>query len=253
MPALRAVALLLVVLAALGPRPALAGDDDLVIEGLTQDQFRDLSRDLGLAISAFQVAPAESLGMRLTVPHVDAGLEVTALDIDDDRDYWRRAIRDGSPPSFLVVPKLHVNIGLPLGLELGGLYGDVADSNIRLWGGEVKWAVIRGGAVWPAVALRGAHTELAGVDELDLTSTSIDLSASKGLGPVTPYLGIGRVWVEAEPQGAAAEPPAGLGEVRPTDDRLFAGARLRLGLLTVVAEGSWSRVPTYSVRLSLSF
>lgn len=247
------VGLVLVLLTAIGPSPVLAAGDDLVLGRLTQDQFRDLSTELGLGISAFQVGPAESLGMFLAVPHVGAGVEVTAVDINRERAYWRQAVRDGSAPSLLTVPKLHVNVGLPLGLELGGLYGDVPDSNIRLWGGEVKWAFVRGGAVWPAMAIRGAHTQLEGVDELDLTSTSADLSVSKGFGPVTPYLGAGRVWIEAEPRGVAAAPPASLGKVRPVADRLFAGVRLRLGFLSVVAEGSWSRVPAYSLRLDFSF
>lgn len=235
------------------PAPARAAGNDVIVQRLAQGQFRDLTTELGLGISAFQVQPAESLGMLVAVPHVDAGVELTAVNINQDRAYWRLAVRDGSAPSLLPLPKLHVNVGLPLGLEVGGLYSAVPDSNIRVWGAEAKWAVIRGGVVWPALAVRGAYTALAGVEELDLTTTSADVSVSKGFGPVTPYLGAGRIWIEAEPKGAAAAPPVSLTEARPVEDRLFAGVRLRLAFLSAVAESSWSRVPAYTLRVNFSF
>lgn len=247
------VALSAALLAIGAPTPAQAAGNDIVVQRLAQDQFHDLAGELGLGISAFQAQPAESLGLVLAVPHVDAGIETTLVNINQDRPYWRLAVRDGSAPSFLPLPKLHASVGLPFGLEVGGLYSSVPDSNVRVLGAEAKWAFIRGGVLWPAVAVRGAYTTLEGVGELDLTTTSADVSVSKGVGPVTPYLGAGRVWIDAEPHGAAAAPPVGLTEVHPTEDRLFAGVRMRLLLVSAVAEASWSRVPAYTLRLNVSF
>lgn len=246
------VVLYAALLLALGtPGPARAADNDLIVQGLAQGQFRDLAAELGLAISASQTQPAESLGMFLAVPHIDAGAEMTLVNINQDRPYWRLAVRDGSAPSQLPLPKLHVNVGLPLGLEVGGVYSSVPDSNIRVWGAEAKWAFIKGGVVWPALALRGAYTDLSGVNELDLTTKSLDVSVSKGVGPVTPYLGAGRIWIDAKPEGASAA--VGLTETHPVEDRLFAGVRLRLAFLSAVAETNWSRVPVYTLRFNLSF
>ncbi len=246
---LTAAILVLLGLAAAAPAPARAADNDLVIRNLAQDEFRQLAREIGIGLSAFQARPAAPLGFL----RFDAGVEVTAVDIDEKRAFWSRAFADGDAPSVLPVPKVHVDVGLPLGIDLGALYSYVPDSNIRLWGAEAKWAIIRGGAVWPAVAVRGGYTSLEGVDELELTTKSVDASISKGFGPVTPYVGIGRIWIEAEPKGAAAAPPAGLVEVNPVEDRVFAGLRLRLALLSLVAEASWSRVPAYTLRLNVSF
>ncbi len=242
-------ALLLGLVAAITPAAALAAEDDLIIRNLTQDEFRQLAREAGIGLSAYQTRPAAPLGFL----RFDAGVEVTAVDINEDRGYWSRAFEDGDAPSLLPVPKAHVTVGLPLGLDLGGLYGYVPDSNIRLWGAEVKWAVIGGGAVWPALAIRGGYTSLEGVDELELTTKSVDASVSKGFGPVTPYVGAGRIWIEGEPREAAAEPPVSLTEVSPVEDRLFAGLRLRLAFLSLAAEASWSRVPAYTLRLNVSF
>lgn len=238
-------------LALCGPAPARAAGNDITVQSLAQGEFRDLATELGIGVSAFQARPAESLGLLVAVPHFDAGVEMTTVNINQDRPYWRLAVRDGSAPSFMPLPKLHANVGLPFGLEVGGLYSSIPDSNVRVLGAEAKWAFIRGGVVWPAVAVRGAYTTLSGVEELDLTTKSADLSVSKGVGPVTPYLGAGRVWIEAEPQGPAAA--VGLAEVHPVEDRVFAGVRLRLAFLSAVAETSWSRVPTYTLRLNVSF
>lgn len=244
-----ALLFLLLGLVAAVPSPARAADNDLIIRNLVQDEFRQLAREIGIGLSAFQTRPAAPLGFL----RFDAGVEVTAVDINEDRAFWNRAFADGDAPSLLPVPKAHVNVGLPLGIDLGGLYSSVPDSNIRLWGAEVKWAIIRGGIVWPALAVRGGYTSLDGVDELELTTKSVDASVSKGFGPVTPYIGVGRIWIEAEPKGAAAAPPVSLSEVSPVEDRVFAGLRLRLVFLSLVAEGSWSRVPAYTLRLNLSF
>jgi hypothetical protein len=244
-----AVAFALAVLAAGAPSPARAVGD-LIVRDLGQGGlFRDLTTELGIGLSSFQVAPAAPLGF----PRFDVGVEVTTVNINQDRLYWRLAFGDQNPPSVLPLPKLHATVGLPLGIDVGGIYSQVPGSNIRLWGAEVKWAVIRGGLVSPALAVRGAYTSLDGVDELDLTTRSVDASISKGLGPVTPYVGGGRVWIEAEPRGAAANPLLGLREVNPVADRVFAGLRLRLALLSAVAEASFSRVPAYTLRLNISF
>jgi hypothetical protein len=247
------VALVATLLAVATPTRAAAADNDLILRNLAQGEFRDVATELGLGISAFQAQPAESLGMLLALPHFDAGVEVTAVNINQDRPYWRLAFRDGSAPSVLPLPKLHANVGLPLGLEVGGVYSTVPASNIGFWGAEAKWAFIRGGVLWPAVAVRGAYTALNGVDELDLSTKSVDVSVSKGFLLVTPYVGAGRVWIDAEPKGAAAATPASLESAHPVEDRVFGGVRLRIGLLSAVAEASVAKVPAYTLRLNVSF
>ncbi|HWP34328.1 MAG TPA: hypothetical protein VNM66_01900 [Thermodesulfobacteriota bacterium] len=239
-----------------GAAAASAADNDIAFSpGMQQGLFRDFAAELGLGIAAYQARPAEALGFGVW-PGLDVGVEVTAVNINDDRLYWQLALQGNDPPSYLPVPKAHLTVGLPLGLDLGALYSAVPSSNIRLWGAEAKWALLRGNVALPAIAVRGSFTSLEGVDELDMTTRALDASISKGVGPLTPYVGAGRVWIVAEPKGtAAAPPPSGLGlaEVHPAEDRLFAGFRLSLAFLSLVAEGSWSRVPAYTLRLNLSF
>ncbi|HEY8369731.1 MAG TPA: hypothetical protein VIM86_10495 [Thermodesulfobacteriota bacterium] len=238
---------LLVTVVLLGALGGQARANDVSVRDLTQEQFRELSTEVGLAITPYQLRPAEGLGF----PGFDLGAEVTAVEINRSRSYWQEAVDDPDDlPSFLPVPKLHANVGLPLGIDLGGYYGAVPGSNVRLYGGDVKWAVIRGGVVWPALAVRGAYTKLDGVDDLDLDTKSLDASLSKGFGPLTPYVGAGRVWMEAEPRGAAA---GVLERETEQEDRVFVGLRLRALLVSAVAEASFAKVPAYTLRLNVSF
>jgi len=145
---------------------------------LTQEQFKKLSTDIGLALSYIPLSPAEPLGTTL-LPGFDIGVEATVVNIDRSEPYWSLAGTD--IPSSLVFPKLHVQVGLPVvPIDFGYVYAKVPDSDIQLSGGEIKWAILRGSTLTPAIALRGAYTKLSGVNDLDLSTMGVDASISKG-------------------------------------------------------------------------
>jgi hypothetical protein len=81
------IAVLLVLCASL---PAMAATNITLppTSIFTQSDFKDLSRDLGLVISYIPLATAEPLGGAL--PHVDAGVEVSAFDLDTNSSYWQK-------------------------------------------------------------------------------------------------------------------------------------------------------------------
>jgi hypothetical protein len=165
------------------------------IGALNQTQFQQLSEDLGAALSYKPLQPAEPLGLF----GFDIGVAATDTKLENSADY--AAAFSGSTPSSLVVPTLRAYVGLPLNFDVGVIYGAVPDSNIELWGGELRYALIPGGVATPAVALRASYTTLAGVDQLKLNTTAVDLSISKGFALFTPYAGIGYVWAQSTPQG----------------------------------------------------
>jgi len=68
----------------------------------------------------------------------------------------------------------------------------------------VRYALLPGSTISPAVALRLAYVTTTGIDDFDLDSTSFDVSVSKGFGPITPFGGIGYV------KGSAALPAVAL-------------------------------------------
>ena len=175
--------------------PARAADDLNGIFLLNQTEFRLLSAALGAALSYKAVLPAEPLG----VTGFDLGIEATYVELSNSYVFDIATL--GGSPTALVIPKLHVHKGLPFGIDIGAFLATVPDSNISNWGAELRYAILKGSTTTPAVAVRGSYTALTGVDQLDLNTTGLDVSISKGFAFLTPYAGIGKVWVNSSPQG----------------------------------------------------
>jgi len=243
------IAVLLLLLIAL---PAFAKTDIVLppIATFNQQDFKDLSTDLGLAISYMPLAPAEPLGGVL--PGFDIGVEVTAVEIDNNAQYWKEveAASGGSVPSTLVFPKLHVQVGLPIvPIDLGIVYGEAPNTNIKMTGYEIKWAIIRGGVAMPAVALRGAYTQLSGVSDFDISTKSADISISKGFAIFTPYAGYGMVWIDSKDKR-----PVKLQDESLNESKWFVGFKLTFfPFMNMVAEADFAQVNAYSLRLNVHF
>jgi hypothetical protein len=219
------------------------------LHAVSQDDFKNLSRDLGLAISYMPLAPAEPLGGVL--PGFDIGVEVTGVSIDKNASYFKNAVTNPSDlPSTIPEAKAHVQVGLPVvPIDLGIVYGTAPDTDVKLIGYELKWAILKGSTVSPAVAIRGAYTKLSGVDVLDISTKSLDVSISKGFTMLTPYAGIGEVWITSE----AKNVPISLKKEDIAETKGFVGLKLGLGLVNFVAEADFAAVNAYSLRMNLHF
>ena len=225
---------------------AFAANDITLPSAFLQSDFKDLSRQVGLAISYTPLAPAAPLGLL----GFDVGVEATAVRIDAKEDFWIDAVGK-KPPSYLVFPKIHAQKGLPLGFDVGLTYAKAPGTNIGLVGGELKWAVLKGTLVTPAVAIRGDYTKLVGVDDIDMSVYGADISVSKGFAFVTPYAGIGQVWISSEEKSDLITP--NLDKVSLSETKGFVGVKFSLFVISFVAEADFSKVPSYSGRLNISF
>ncbi|MCW5625092.1 MAG: hypothetical protein KIT73_10280 [Burkholderiales bacterium] len=205
--------------------PAFADDLDQ-LQLLNQSEFRRLSEDLGSALSYKPLAPAEPLG----VFGFDVGVAVTATSLRNT-DIFRKASSGGDFPSTLPVPTLRGAVGLPFGIDIGLSYAAAPGTNIKYFGGDLKWAVYGGSTLLPAVAVRGAYTKLSGVSQLDFDTKSVDLSVSKGFLMFTPYAGIGQVWVDSATKGVP-----GLGGESFSMTKYFGGVNVNLGLINFAFE-----------------
>jgi len=179
---------------ALCASPAWAQEIDQ-LQNAAQAEFRLLSEDLGAALSYHAQIPAEPLGLT----GFDIGVGVTATRLENTAVLQKVTSDDAD--TTLYVPTLRVHKGLPLGFDIGVSYASVPGSNIRYTGGELRYALLEGGVASPAVAVRGSITRLSGVDQLALDTRGLDISISKGFAVLTPYAGIGKVWVESDPHG----------------------------------------------------
>ncbi len=193
------------------------------ISALNQNLFKDLTNDLGAALSYKALVPAEPLGSL----GFDIGFEVTSTSLESDA---LEQATTGNAPDQLLIPKLHVHKGLPLGFDIGAFYTSVPDSNIDLIGGELRYAIYDGSTLVPAVAIRGTFSRLSGVDELDLNTRGLELSVSKGFAMFTPYAGIGTIWIDSDTN------VAGLNSENTSKNKYFLGFNLNLGLMNIAAE-----------------
>ncbi len=228
-------------------QPALAADIT-TLGSLAQPAFKILSEDLGSALSYKPVTPAEPLG----VTGFDVGLVVTSTDMTRSSAALSTATGGGSAISTLPIAKLHVAKGLPFNLDIAAFIAKVPDTNIKLTGGELRWAILKGGITMPAVAVRGALTKLSGVAQLALDTKSLDISISKGFVMFTPYVGVGQVWVNST---ASVNGLAGVKlDESFTQRKVFVGTNLNFGLFNMALEADKTgEAKSYSVKMGFRF
>jgi hypothetical protein len=166
------------------------------IGSLNQSEFKTFSEDIGSVVSYKPVTPAEPLG----VFGFDLGIEATQTKLQDPA-LWTAATSGTFTSNSVVLPKLHAFIGLPLGIDVGAVYSQAPSTNIKVYGGEIRYAIIEGGTATPAVAIRGSLTKMTGVDQLSFNTKGLDVSISKGFAMFTPYAGVGEVWSDSTPNG----------------------------------------------------
>lgn len=164
---------------------ALAGDIT-TLQTLSQAEFKRFGEDLTAGLSYKAVAPATPLG----ITGFDVGVGFSAVEMKQSA-LWNKAT--GSDTNVLPVPKLFVSKGLPFGIDIGASYTAIPSTNIKLYGAEIKYAILEGSTVTPALAVRAGFTRLDGVDQLDFSTQTAEIVLSKGFLGFTPYVGAGYV------------------------------------------------------------
>jgi hypothetical protein len=165
---------------------------------LNQTEFLSLSKDLAAASSTKAIEPASTLG--ITGFDVNASTSVTVI---HDGATWAKASGDSN--SNLLQTKLSVTKGLSSRLDLGGFVSKLPSTNVSVAGLQVKYALLEGNAISPAIAVRGTHSRIGGVSEMELNNTGMDLLISKGFVGFTPYAGVGSVYSTAKATGKSNE------------------------------------------------
>lgn len=198
------------------------------LTSLSQPDFRLLAEDLGAALSYKALVPAETLG----VIGFDLGVAATGTTLKH-RDVAAKAAGGSTIPATVPVTTLRAVKGLPFNIDIGAAIGTVPSTGLKVTGGELRWAILPGSALVPAIALRGAATYVSGNDQLKLNTRSVDLSISKGFLMVTPYAGIGLVQTDAQLKNTSTA----LTKESFTQQKVFVGANLNLGLVNLAVEG----------------
>lgn len=224
--------------------PAAAGDINN-IGGLTQDQFRRFSEDLGSALSYKPLTPTAPLGLL----GFDIGIAATDTKVKN-KDVFQ-IVGAGNDVTNIVVPSVRANVGLPFSFDVGAVYATVPGSNVRLAGGELRWSFVSGSTVMPAIGVRGSYTQLGGVDQLDFKTKGLDLSISKGFAFFTPYGGVGKVWIESAPKNIPTATP---GKESFSQNKVFVGLNMNFLFVNVALEGDKTGDDTtYGLKLGFRF
>jgi hypothetical protein len=198
-----------------------------------QSDFEIVAEDLVATIAYKALAPAEASG----ITGFEIAAEATYVPVDD-KDAWKRLT--GLSVDQVGLVGLRAFKGLPFNIDIGAFYSGLPEYDVKVYGGEIRYAFLPGSTLLPAVALRGAYSRTAGIDDFDLDATSLDLSISKGFAFITPYVGAGYVWGVADPQGVP-----GLEKVDVEKAKVYVGARMSLGLLHLTPE--YERIGDVSV------
>ena len=202
----------------LAAAPAMAASDYAnTLQALQQQEFRELSKELGGAVAFKGVVPAEGLG----VLGFDISASATGFKLKN-RSLWGRASNGAKVDQYVAMGGIRAHKGLPGNVDVDAFYNK-ATNNIGVWGAGVRWAFIEGSTVMPAVAIRGSYSALSGVDQLKMNTTGVDLSISKGILMFTPYAGVGKVWVRSTPKDVP-----GLKRESFSLNRAFAGININL-------------------------
>jgi hypothetical protein len=223
--------------------PAVAGDINN-IKALSQPNFRLLSEDLGAALSYKPLTPTAPLG----ITGFDLGIAATSTKLQNSSVFTTAG---GGDHSSVIVPSLRLNKGLPFGIDVGVMYSSVPSTNIRLVGGELRYAIVPGGAATPAIGIRGSYTKLTGVDQLDFDTKGLDLSISKGFLMFTPYAGVGKVWVASTPKSIPTSTPT---KESLSLNKVYVGINMNFGLTNLAFEGDRTgQATSYGAKLGFRF
>jgi hypothetical protein len=203
--------------------PALA--DDFGIENPDQGAFHTVSKDLVDAFSYKALGPSEATGLT----GFGIGGFATYLAIDD-KAAWQSLT--GEDVDQIGMAGVNVHKGLPFGIDLGAFYASVPASGGGIFGAEVRYAILEGGPVEPGIAIRGALTRSAGIDDVDLMTYSVDASISKGFLFLTPYIGAGYVFGKVQEKADDVD----LDDETPDEGRVFVGLRIAAGFFEITPE-----------------
>lgn len=164
--------------------------------------FRNMVSELGFAIAPSAFYPARTTGFG----GFQLSVEASYTNVFADRGvpgsggrvpYWQLgtrgrqdpntkqyADRNASPDGILQVYALKARKGLPLGFELAGSFGTVANTSLWVGGGDVRWAMLEGFrsgplGYLPDVSVGGGVRSLMGSSKFHLTTLGMDVRASK--------------------------------------------------------------------------
>ena len=196
--------------------------------------FANMVSELGFAIAPTAFYPARTTG----IGGFQVSVEASFTSISADRSapssngtsqrYWHLGTRgsqgntkqlpvsNATPDGLLQVYALKARKGLPLGFEIAGSLGYVANTSLWVSGGDLRWAMLEGFRTGPLgylpdISIGGGVRTLTGTSRFYLTTVGIDVRASKPItladtSQIIPSIGFQRLLVFGDSNVVDATP-----------------------------------------------
>jgi hypothetical protein len=227
------------------------------LSGLAASDVSTLIQTIGIVADHHAYMPAGALGMMIGV---DVGLDVTYIPMPSAFATVLATASSQSTsqlPSGLLLPKVNVHKGLPLGIDLGGSFMTASNAGQTVytsWGLEGKWTFINNIAL-PAVAVRASYSSNT-VYFINASSFTVDATASKSLVLFEPYIGAGmQFW------SGSLSVPTGIPQLTVSSSasgsnpHFYGGIMFKLLFAKLVAQADYSTAgfTTFGGKVSLGF
>jgi hypothetical protein len=185
--------------------------------------WANLMSEMGYAIAPTAFHPARTTGFggfALSIEATYAHINANATD-STGTQYWHQGTQgdvnqntnafssvNKFPDSILQIYTLKARKGLPLGFEIAGTLGYVANTSLWVGGADVHWALLEGFRTGilgylPDIAIGGGVRTVGGANSYYLTVVGIDGQISKPFtladsAVLTPFIGAQRLLIFAD-------------------------------------------------------
>ncbi len=211
--------------------------------GLTTEQFKAFTAELGSVLRFRQVGDAATLGKG----KVEVSAQVSNTPFDDSKGIWSTGHHLGRSVSF---PQVVARIGVSDRVDLGVWGGLDPQVKYGLAGVDTKIALLRQSDGRPvSVSVRPSITTLVYPTQVLIGTASVDLSVSRAYGPVSPYAGVAASSSGAIERSKSVE----LDPVSAGRSLAFAGLSYRWRTLTLSAEVEKGARVNYAFRVGTRF
>ena len=237
--------------AMLAPAPAHAQSPyfDLHPE-LTKAEFEDFAAELGSVLRFRQLGDTTPLGKG----KVDVGVQFANAPVDEAKAAWKHTISQpgadryqGESVSF---PRIVGRIGVSDRVDIGAWGGFNPNSNYGLVGVDTKIALLRQDTSRPvSVSIRPSVTSLVGPSEVWVGAASLDISVSRAVGPLSPYVGVATTATLAMERATDVD----LDPVTAEGSLAYAGLMYRWRALIAAAEVEKGTHVSYGFRIGTRF
>jgi hypothetical protein len=186
---------------------AIAAPNDIQLNKLVDgdaplnDDFRGLSRELGLVLTPPSLQPAETTGQSGFDFAIDYGFHLMRF----NETYWQSGREDPSVPLLMTLgARVRKGFVLPIPLASEVEFGTnwLIESSLLTIGTNVRIALNEGFRWIPDIAVQAGINRMVGNKDLDLLTVTGGAQISKGFGiagsfNLCPYVGYQSVWVNS--------------------------------------------------------